>query len=134
MPIEWYRNWSEVAWNGYVDLELYTRRKMLIIDYKSEHFTTEREESVFWQTSMYAYAEFLRYPDLQKIQTGCAYLKDGSIVMAEAIERDELPEIEARLKGFYQEYLAAVASGSREPRQSRYCSWCGYTSLCPLNN
>lgn len=131
-PMDYFRTWNDVGWIGYVDLELLTRQKMLILDYKSEHFTEEREKSVKEQTSMYAYMEFLRYPALQKIQTGCAYLKDGSIVMDDTIERDDLPEITGTLRDLYARYLDAVASGSREPRQSKYCAWCGYTTMCPL--
>lgn len=131
-PMDYFRTWNDVGWIGYVDLELITKPKMIILDYKSEHFTEEREKSVKGQTAMYAYMEFQRYPDLQKIQTGCAYLKDGKIVMDETIKRDELPEIKDSLLELYARYLEAVVSGDREPRASKYCAWCGYTNLCPL--
>lgn len=127
-----FTGWPNVGWVGYVDFELKTNNQLVILDYKSEHYSEEREESVKTQTEMYAYAEFLRYPMLKTVKTGCAYLKDGDIVMGETIKRDDLPEIERNLKELYQRYLDAVVHGSREPRQSKYCSWCGYTHLCPL--
>lgn len=129
-----FTKWNDTGWIGYIDLEMYAGGKLLIIDYKSEHYTQEREASVREQTEMYAYAEFLRIPQLQTVQTGCAYLKDSTIKMDEPISRDSLPEIRHTLTELYTRYMEKILSDEFEPRASKYCAWCGYTGICPLRS
>lgn len=129
-----YTKWENTGWLGYVDLEMLAGGKLLIIDYKSEHYTKERENSVRGQTAMYAYAEFLRIPQLHTVQTGCAYLKDSTVKMDEPITRDQLPAIKQELIDLYERYMDKLRSGEFEPRASKYCAWCGYTGLCPLRS
>lgn len=124
--------WERMAWLGYVDLEMVASGKVLIVDYKSEHFSEDRSEKVAVQTAMYAYAEFLRSKTIRQIQTGCAYLLDSRIEMDNVIFRDDIQIIENTLYSFYKKYLSRLESGTTEPEASLYCQWCGYTQGCPV--
>lgn len=125
-------SWEQMAWLGYVDLEMIASGKALIIDYKSEYFSQDRSEKVAVQTAMYAYAEFRRKYSIQQVQTGCAYLMDGKITMATTLFRDDIPMLEERLRSFYEKYLSRLASGTTKPEASMYCQWCGYMQDCPV--
>lgn len=123
-------SWSNMAWLGYVDVEMTSKEKCVIIDYKSEHYTEERAESTKLQTAMYANAVFLREPGVQQVQTGCAYLLDSRIEMTDTVRREEHGEICSKLRSLVESYLAALESGDTEPRTSQYCKWCGFINTC----
>ena len=124
-------SWDDMAWLGYVDLEMIAGDKCIIVDYKSEHFTQKRAESTTLQTLLYANAVFRREPEVQQVQTGCAYLLDARVDMNESILRSDMDKITEQITSLFDNYLRLLESGIKEPRVSEYCAWCGYSSDCP---
>lgn len=125
-------HWNRMAWQGYTDLILRTDTKCIIVDYKSEHYTEERQEKTAMQTALYAYALFLRHPELQNVQTCAAYLLDARIETEDRYTRDEMPHIEELVRSLLSEYLTKLESGDKNPVLSQYCKWCSYSDSCPV--
>lgn len=124
-------SWAGLGWNGVVDLEIERRHSLLILDYKSEEYSEDRERSTSLQTGMYAYAEMMRKPELLEVTTGCAYLMSNDIRLEVPFTRDEFQKLRQRILGLYSEYLALLESGTTEPRPSSYCKYCRFAKDCP---
>ena len=124
-------SWAGTGWNGVVDLEIERRDTLLILDYKSEAYSEERERATRLQTGMYAYAEMLRRPELREVVTGCAYLMSNDIRLDEPFRREEFPVLRRQVHGLFSRYLDLLESGTAEPRPSRYCKYCGFAKDCP---
>lgn len=124
-------SWSDTGWTGVVDLEIERPRSILILDYKSESYSEEKERSTRLQTGMYAYAEMLRLPDLLEVNTGCAYLMSNDIRLDTPFRREDFQELQQQILGLYSEYLALLESGTTEAKPTVYCKYCGFAKDCP---
>lgn len=124
-------SWSDTGWTGVVDLEIERPRSLLILDYKSESYSEEKERSTRLQTGMYAYAEMLRLPGLLEVNTGCAYLMSNDIRLDTPFRREDFQELQKQILTLYSEYLDLLESGTTEAKPSEYCKYCCFAKDCP---
>ena len=125
--------WDSRVFSCVADLACQTKKgkQGLLIDYKSHSETQERAEAVKLQTTIYTLFMFLRFPQLQTIQAGCAYIPDESVVLRQ-YDRDD-PTLINTFCTFLEDVLASVSAKDLAPSKSKYCDWCAYIGSCPLH-
>lgn len=117
---------------GYVDLELISGNKMILVDYKTENLSEQRNEHVEQQMGLYAYIEMLTDRRIEEIDTKCAYLKEALFHPIKVY--NNFKELEEQTIDFYNSYLGALKNFTAKPIANEFCKYCMYrnTSYCTL--
>lgn len=127
--------WPNRFFWGFIDFyaETQSRKRAVMLDFKSHGKTEDHVKKAHAQLSTYAYYLFERNPALESIQFGGAYLPDEDIDLSSQIYRDspEHAAVVEHVYNLYQQFAAALNTGDFSPKISEYCDWCEHTHGCP---
>lgn len=127
------------VFTGSIDLLAFSanRNRAILVDYKTHRRSEDRAEEVALQTAIYSLFTFLRYPETQLIQAGCAYIPDEDVDLTTKFDRDrDFPFLVDKVTDFFSK-VRDVHQNAPEvgmpPLKSKYCDWCGFINGCPLH-
>lgn len=105
----------------------------VLIDYKIQSKHKKNAAKVKQQLSFYAVMLFAAFPELVKVKTGCAYLRDGEIDFTSVLTREhDLPRLVKSWKKRFTLAATAVESLTEQgvgifpvpARKVDACAWC----------
>ena len=132
------KDWSETAWNNWT--ECFVRIKLdcahhesdtllVVTDWKTGKFRTEKNEEYVEQLELYALAALLLHEHIEVVRPRLAYTDLGRVYpdgQSEALleyTRDDIP----KLKKLWEKRVKAMMSDTTfAPRPNDMCKWCWY--------
>ena len=127
--------WPHRFYWGFIDLyaETQSRKRAIMVDFKSHSKTEEHSARTSNQLGMYAHYLFERNQYLESIQFGGIYLPDENIDLSTQIFRGstEHTAINDNVFERYHQFIDVLATTDFVPKVSEYCDWCDYTQGCP---
>lgn len=128
-------DWNNRLLYGYQDLLAINAQQTqaLILDYKTHAPSEDNQEAADLQTQLYTLANFLRYPRLQKIQAGGAYIPTEDILLT-TFKREDARALVDSVTGMLEEFIATHPKEGEvfEPTTGKHCEWCNFSEGCAV--
>lgn len=125
------QHFTQTFIHGYIDLFGVSTNnpKCLLLDYKTYARGSETDSKVREQLEIYAILLFLKYPHIQYIEAGVAYIPDNLIVTV-PIMRDELRNMLTRYELKVDKAIDTLRKEYDVAKPGTHCKWCSFKYKC----
>lgn len=129
------QHFTQTFISGYIDLFGISAKNptCLLVDYKTYSRTNDTDAKITDQLNIYAILTFLKYPHLQSITAGIAYVPDNFIV-TNPIERGDLPKLLTEFEHKIHKAIHTLRTERGTMKPGVHCKWCSYKYACSAAN
>lgn len=126
-PCDFWDN-EQASYRTAIDLQIHNEDKATIVDWK----TGKPNQDVELEMLLFALAEFINYPEINKVRTVLEYL-DTNERRIDVRHRADLADLIAIYEKEAQPLWDDLASGSFKPARNGLCTkYCKHFSECPI--
>lgn len=117
--------------HGYIDLLGIspTNDAALILDYKTYSKNNDTDAIVRDQLEIYAILLFMKYPHINRVRAGVAYIPDNTINIS-IIDRSELRTMVTHYRDKLNRALEVISTEKGIAKPGVHCRWCSFKYLC----
>lgn len=131
---EWVQAWlggKKYLFRGIIDRLDIEDRTAIITDYKTDHLLrTQADVEADFQLAVYAWLITKEYPQVDRFIVRLDFVRHG-VVREAVLDAGRVSQVEAQVMGLIGQVETALAKRKLPPRPGHFCSWCGYSAVCP---
>ena len=123
------KDWTETTWNDWngcflrVKIDFFNKRNNVaeVVDWKTGKYREYTVDDYKMQLKLYALATFMKYSDVDRVETKLVFVEGPGHVETMTFEREQLSE----LKTYFDVKVSVMISDKVfEPKASWKCKWC----------
>lgn len=131
---EWVQAWlgdRKFLFRGIVDRLDIEGNTAIITDYKTDHMLrTQADVEADFQLAVYAWLVAREYPQVEEFKVRLDFVRHG-VVREATLDAGRVSKVEDQVMGLIGQVENALAKRKLPPKPGHFCSWCGYSAVCP---